>query len=106
MRTRGLEEAEAGADRLFGRGSPALVPGTHAVDEGQGFTHLLYVDARVERLQPVGVDVPDGVEVVGRLAVEHHADVDELLAVDARHAAEHDVLVGVHAAPAPADGSH
>ena len=46
------------------------------------------------REQPVPVDVPRGGEEVGGLAVEHHADVEELLAVHARHAAQHDVLVG------------
>ena len=44
--------------------------------------------------QPVAVDVPGDVEEVGHLAVQHHADVDELLAVHARDAPEHDVLVG------------
>ena len=59
----------------------------------------------VEGGQPLAVDVPGGLEERRLLAVEDHADVEELLAVDARHAAEHDVLVGqagrAHAALTP-----
>ena len=62
------------------------------------------VDARVERPQPLLVDQRGGAEEVGGVAVEHHADVDELLAVDARDAAQRDVLVAVHAT-SPVPGS-
>ena len=75
------------------------------LDEGQRLAHLVDVDAGVQGAQPVGVDVAHDVEEVGGLAVQDDADVEELLAVGSRHAAQHDVLVG-HALIAAPPGSH
>ena len=51
----------------------------------------------VQRPQPLLVDLRRRAQEVLGLAVQHHADVDELLALDARDAAQHDVLVALHA---------
>ena len=77
---------------------------TDSVDELETVADRVDVDPRGEDAEPLGRHLPAGVEVVGRLAVEHHADVDELLALHARDAAQHDVLVGLHAAALP--GTH
>src|SRR6478672_398960 len=101
---RRLEEAEALAERLSGRLTRSLVAVADEVDERERLAHLRDVDPGVQRAQPVGVDVAHDVEEVGGLAVQHDADVEELLAVRTRHAAQHDVLVGLpHPAP---PGSH
>src|SRR6476661_9525913 len=101
---RRLEETEALAERLSGRLAGALVAVADEVDERERLPHLGHVDPGVERPQPVGIDVAHDVEEVGGLAVQDDADVEELLAVGSRHAAQHDVLVGLpHGAP---PGSH
>ena len=91
---RRLEEPEALAEGL-GRGrSTALVTGADPLDEGQRVAEAGDVEGGEERPHPVGVDVPGGLQQVGSLAVEHDADVDELLTLHARDAAHDDVLVG------------
>ena len=90
-----LEEAEALAERLAGRRSPALVARADA-------RRRTPAPRRPGRRRAAGRGRAAGrrstcqatLEEVGGLAVEHHADVEELLAVDAGHAAQHDVLVG------------
>ncbi len=51
--------------------------------------------------RPVLVQLPGRFEEPSVLGVEDDADVEELLAVDAGHDPEHDVLVGLHAAALP-----
>ena len=55
------------------------------------------VEGGPERGEAGGVDAAVRGEVVGALAVQRDPDVDELLAVRARDAAQDDVLVGVSA---------
>ena len=97
-----LQEAEPGAAVLRAT-EPAASSARHTrVDELQAVADRVDVDVGVERAQPVAVDdLPARVEELRRLAVEDDADVDELLALDARDAAQHDVLVGLHAAALP-----
>ena len=57
---RRLEEAEPLAHRGPGGATSSLVAGADRVDEGQGLADPLDVEPRVERAQPVGVDLPGG----------------------------------------------
>ena len=94
---RRLEEAEALAESAAsGRRSAALVAGADARRRRPGASHDLVDVERAGRGRAAGRGrrARPTLEEVGGLAVEHHADVEELLAVDARHAAQHDVLVG------------
>jgi len=79
------------------RSSPAQTPSTNV----KRVADPVDVEPRVERPQPLGIDVPGSLQEVRGLAVDHHPDVDELLAFGSRYAAEHDVLVRHvrHAAP-------
>jgi hypothetical protein len=61
------------------------------------------VDARVQGSQAGDVDMRRGPEIVQRLAVDDHADVDPLTPVDARNRVQHGVLEGIHC---PAPGGH
>ena len=71
-----------------------VVGGADAAHEVQPLAHRVDVEAGSERGEAFAVDAPRRLEEAGPFAVEDDADVDELLAVDAGHAAEHDVLVG------------
>ena len=55
------------------------------------------VERRRERLEPGRVEVVRRGEEVGALREEHEADVEELLPLHPRHAAQGDVLVADHA---------
>src|SRR6266508_1294681 len=104
---RGLHEAEAGAEVLAGGEATPVVARADSVHERQPVAHPVQIEPRVEGGEPVPVDVPGNVQEPAFLAVEHHADVDELITVHTRHAAQDDVLVGhgrVHAAATR--GSH
>jgi len=80
---------------LLGRGGAGpVVAGADSLHEAERVAEAGDVEGGEERPHPIGVDVPGGLEQVGGLAVEHDADVDELLALHARDAAHDDVLVG------------
>src|SRR5690606_27814174 len=68
--------------------------------------HRVEVQVGREGGQPVAVDVAARPEEGRLLAVEHHADVDELLPVHAGDAPEDDVLEPHAAHAAPTRGSH
>ena len=77
----------------------------HLLDRREGVADCLEVDPGSSGLEPLLVDQRRGAEEVVGVAVEHHPDVDELLAVDPGDAAQGDVLVAVHAHRSPCAGS-
>src|ERR1700712_3184575 len=98
---RRLEETEAGAEVLGRHGARRLVRAAHRLDELEAVADRVHVDPGRKAPEPIGRDLPGGVEELLGLAVDDDADVDELLTLDARDAAQHDVLVGLHAAALP-----
>src|SRR6478736_1780119 len=99
-RPRRGEPAEPSSQPLEVRQPPPVVPAAHGLDRAEQVLDRPEVEMGRERSQPVLVDVVSGLQEVDALRIQDDPDVDELLALDAWHAAEGDVLVPDHAATA------
>src|SRR5689334_8609692 len=95
------EPAEPAAEAAERRKTPAGLAAAHPAHGVERGGDGAQVERGRERQQALLVQPPRGLEVVGRLAVDDDADVEELLALHLRDAAQDDVLVagGGHAAP-------
>lgn len=91
-RSGSTKKAEANAGRASGDVANRLIAPTDRIDEAQVCVKRRLINP-AKALQPCLIEVVSCGQHARLLAVEHHTDVEEFLALNARYTAQHHVLI-------------